>query len=322
MMRIAYAGAAFAVIALAGCSPSGDGATLQGYVEGTYVYIAPEASGRIVSLAATAGAPVAAGAILVRLDDADEKAAVSGGEARLAQAEAQLANLRSGKRPEEIAVIVAELEEARTAFNSAENDYRRQLVLREKAVVPQSAVDDAKTRRDTAEAHVTATERQLDVARLPARPEEIAAAERNVAAQEAALAQARIALDRRTLTAPAAAEVEETFYQPGEVVPAGQPILSLLPDANKKIRFFLPEPRLDGIRIGGRVAMSCDNCPAGLFAEITFVSTEAEFTPPVIYSRDNREKLVFRVDARPLDAAAALKVGQPVDIHLADGGAS
>src|SRR5690606_34610276 len=111
--------------------------------------------------------------------------------------------------------------------------------------------------------------------------------------------------------------VEETFFEPGEMVAAGQPIASLLPDANKKVRFFIPEPMLATARIGDRVEIACDNCPEGLAAEITFISTEAEFTPPVIYSKDNREKLVFRADARPLGDASGLKVGQPLDIRLA-----
>ena len=97
--------------------------------------------------------------------------------------------------------------------------------------------------------------------------------------------------------------------------------MSLLPDANKKIRFFLPEPLLATIKVGDRVRVGCDNCGAGLEAEITFIASQAEFTPPVIYSKDNREKLVFRVDARPLGDAAALKVGQPLDITLTASGA-
>ena len=107
---------------------------------------------------------------------------------------------------------------ARTAFNSATDTYNRQLVLREKGVVPQSAVDDAKTARDSAAAQLEAAERQLEVARLPARPDEIAAAERNVAAEEANLSQAKIALDRRTIEAPATGMIEETFFEPGREV--------------------------------------------------------------------------------------------------------
>ena len=136
---------------------------------------------------------------------------------------------------------------------------------------------------------------------------------------EAALARARTALERRTLTAPAAGLVEETFFEPGEYAQAGAAIVSLLPDADRKIRFFVPEPRLATVSIGSRVAVTCDNCPAGLEGEVTFVSSAAEFTPPVIYSQEAREKLVYRVDARPLGEARDLKVGQPVDVTLPAG---
>jgi HlyD family secretion protein len=305
----------FAPLLLAGClgSDSGD---LQGYVEGTYVYVSAESAGRIVERPVAAGDTVEEGAVLARLDDSEEKEAVAGAEARLAQANAQLANLRSGQRDEEISVIAARLAEARTSFNLAEEDYRRKLVLRERGIVAQSSVDDAKAKRDTTESNASAIERELIVAKLPARPEEISAAERNVAAEEAALAQARIQLDRRVLTAPASGRVEETFYEPGERVSEGQPVVSLLPDANRKIRFFLPETELSRARIGQRIDVACDGCSEGLAAEIDLIATEAEFTPPILYSKDSREKLVFRVEARPLDAAAELKVGQPVDVRL------
>jgi len=307
-----------AALLLAGCSGNG-GDHLQGYVEGTYVYVSAEASGLVVERPVKAGDTVAEGALLARLDDADQKEAVAGAEARVAQAKAQLANLQSGKRAEEISVIAAQLEEALSALNLAEENYQRQSVLRERGIVAQSVVDDAKAKRDTAKASAEATERELLVAKLPARPEEIAAAERNVAAEEATLAQARIQLERRHLTAPADGRVEETFYEVGERVAASQPVISLLPDANLKVRFFLPEAKLATIKIGDRVAVSCDGCADGLAAEIDRIATEAEFTPPVLYSKDSRTKLVFRIEAKPLNAATALKPGQPVDVTLEGG---
>lgn len=301
---------------LAACSAQNDG-TLQGYVEGTFVYVSGESAGKLVERPATAGAPVEQGAVLFRLDDANEKAQLAAAEARLAQAEAQLADLQSGKRPEELAVLSAQVDAARTAFNSASDTYDRQLRLLERGVVSQTAVDNAKTARDSAEAQLQAAERQLDVARLPARPDEISAAERNVAAEQATVDQAKIGLARRTVVAPATGRIEETFFEPGEQVSVGAPVVSLLPDSNRRVRFFLPERQLALVKVGDHVAVSCDNCPANLMAEVTFVSSQAEFTPPIIYSRGNREKLVFRVQARPLDDAAVLKVGQPVDVRLA-----
>jgi HlyD family secretion protein len=300
---------------LAGCSGN-NGPEYQGYVEGTYVYVSAENAGRIVERPVAAGDIVEEGAVVARLDETEQKEAVAGAEARLAQAKAELSNLQSGKREEEISVIAAQLSEARANYNLAEEDYRRKLVLREKGIVAQSVVDDAKAKRDTAQASVEAVERELIVAKLPARPEEIAASERNVAAEEAAVAQARIQLDWRTLTAPEAGRVEETFFEPGERVNAGQAVVALLPHANRKVRFFLPEEDLSRAKIGATVSVSCDGCADGLTAEIDLIATEAEFTPPVLYSKDSRDKLVFRIEARPIGAAMDIKVGQPVDVRL------
>ncbi len=306
--------AVLAALTLAACG-NGNG-TVQGYVEGTYVYVSPDAGGRVITRPATAGTRVAEGDVLFTLDDADQKQAVAGAEARLAQAEAQLADLQTGQRPEEIDVLAANLRAARTSFTQADDDYTRQLSLLAKGVVAQSVVDNAKAKRDAAAAQADAAQQQLLVGKLPARPEEMDAAQKNVAAVEADLAQATIALDRRQVKAPAAGLIEETFFEPGEMAGAGQPVLSLLPDANRKVRFFVPERSLAAVAVGQRVAVSCDGCPAGLTADVEFVASEAEFTPPIIYSKDSRDKLVFRVDARPAGDATMLKVGQPLDITL------
>ncbi|HVY20720.1 MAG TPA: HlyD family efflux transporter periplasmic adaptor subunit [Bauldia sp.] len=302
-------------LALGGCNSSE--APLQGYVDGTYVYVAAEAGGRVTARPAMAGTRVKAGDVLFTLDEADQKEQVAGAEARLAQAQAQLANLQTGARPEEIAVLASTLSAARTAQTQADDDYTRKLTLLTKGVVAQSVVDDAKAKRDSAEAQADAAERQLLVAKLPARQEEIDAAEKNVAAMQADLAQAHTAFDRRQIKAPADGLIEETYFEPGELVAAGQAVVSLLPDTNRKVRFFVPERMLSSVAPGKTVNVGCDGCAAGMSAEVTFVATEAEFTPPIIYSKESRDKLVFRVDAKPVGDAATLKVGQPLDIRLA-----
>lgn len=306
-----------APLALAACS--GGDQPLQGYVEGTYVYIAADSAGRVVERPVSAGERVAAGDVVFALDDAEQREAVAGAEARLAQAEADLANLKTGQRPEELAVLAANLSAAEAALRTAEEDLARKQALLERGVVARSVVDDAIAARDTALAHVDAAQRQVSVAELPARPEQIAAAERNVAAQEAALAQSRIQLERRRVVAPAAGLVTQTTFEIGEQVPAGQSVVTLLPDANRKVRFYVPETSLSQVAIGDAVAVSCDGCAAGLKANVDFVSANAEFTPPVIYSRDSREKLVFRVEAKPAGDALALNIGQPVDVRLGAG---
>ncbi len=300
---------------LAACS-SDDDQLLQGYVEGIYVNIAAETGGRLIERPVRAGQRVSPGDLLFSLDDADQLEAVAAAEARLAQARAELANLKTGKREEEVAVIAADLARERTAFNHAEDDYRRKLQLRQSGFAAQSILDDARTRRDTAEASAEAIERQLLVARLPARPEQVEAAERNVAAFVATLSRARIRLDRRTMVSPVAALVEDTLFEVGELVGSGRTVVSLLPDDNRMIRFFVPQAELAGTGPGQTVGVGCDGCAEGMTAIIEFVATEAEFTPPIIFSQDTREKLVFLVEARPTDGALKLKVGQPVDVTI------
>jgi HlyD family secretion protein len=151
---------------LSGCFGADDEG-FQGYVEGTYVYVSAETAGRLVERPVYAGGTVEAGAVVARLDDSEEKEAIAEAEARRAQAKAQLANLLSGQRDEEISVIASRLSEARANFNLAEEDYRRKLLLRERGTVSQSVVDDAKAKRDAASATVEGTERELIVAKLP-----------------------------------------------------------------------------------------------------------------------------------------------------------
>jgi HlyD family secretion protein len=106
--------------------------------------------------------------------------------------------------------------------------------------------------------------------------------------------------------------VEEVFFHAGEWAAANQPILSLLPDERIKLRFFVPERSLAAYRVGRAIRFACDGCPKGLTARIDFVSPRPEFTPPVIYSREARDRLVYLVEARP---SVRLNPGQPVDVE-------
>jgi HlyD family secretion protein len=140
-------------------------------------------------------------------------------------------------------------------------------------------------------------------------------AEATMRTAEARLNSARTRLERRKVASPAAGSVQEVYFRVGEMVPAGRPILSLLPPGNARVRFFVPQAILPRVRIGDPITVSCDGCAAGLTARINFVSAQAEFTPPIIYSAEERSRLVFRVEAIP-DAGQGLRVGQPVSVGL------
>jgi HlyD family secretion protein len=139
---------------------------------------------------------------------------------------------------------------------------------------------------------------------------------------EAALRQAKANLEwaqtrlaRRNAHSPGDGTIEQIYYRPGETVPAGRPVVALLPPGNLKIRFFAPQAVLPELKYGDVVGISCDGCDKGLTAKISFIARSAEFTPPVIYSQEERAKLVFLIEARP-EHPEKFRVGQPVTVTL------
>ena len=285
-----------------------------GYVEAEYVYVTSTIGGTLIRLDVERGRTVAAGAPLFGLDDAPERAARDEAQARLAQAEAQLDNLRTGRRQPEIDAILAQRAQAEAALRLSEAEFARQMQLRATGVVAQQRVDEARAQRDRDRARVEELIAQIRVARMEAREDEIRAAEAAQAAARAALVQADWRLGQKAGTAPAAGLVVDTLYRPGEMVQAGTPVVQLLPPANIKIRFFVPQAVVAQIAVGQTLRVTCDGCPGPVAASVRYVSPRAEFTPPVIYSREQRARMMFMVEARPLERPEALRVGQPVDV--------
>jgi HlyD family secretion protein len=235
----------------------------QGYAEGEYLRLGAPQAGWIESVEVERGAQVMAGTRLFTLESEQQRAAVREAEGRLATAEAQLADLKLGRRPEEIAQIEANLSEAKAGLSYAEQDLRRQRMLARADVAAQARLDLARSAALEAQARVAAMEAQLAAARLPARTDQIVAAEATVASARAALAQAAWLLDQRTIRAPADALVEDTVRKAGEWVSAGGTVISLLPAGNVKVRFFVPEPALPAVRTGQRVVLHCGRLSGG-----------------------------------------------------------
>jgi HlyD family secretion protein len=180
-----------------------------------------------------------------------------------------------------------------------------------KGIYAPARLDDARAVANAAQAQVVAARRQRDAATLGAREDQVRAAEFRVVQASAGLSGAQARLADLSPTAPAAARVEEVFFQPGEWAAANQPILALLPDDRIKLRFFVPAADLAAYAPGAVVRFACDGCPKNLTAKVTYISPRPEFTPPVIYSREARDRLVYMVEARP---SARLNPGQPVDV--------
>ena len=301
-------------VLLAACGQSAE-RPLQGYIEGEYVRIAAPFAGWLQQLAVQRGDSVAAGAPVFTLERENEQAARRQAEQQLESAQARRANLLTGKRPAEVEVVAEQLRQAQAARDLSAANLKRQEALSKSGFISDAALDDVRTKLRNDEAHVEELKASLATAKLPARPDEIRAAEADVAAARDALAQADWKLGQRVVAAPASGRVSDTYYVVGDWVPAGGVVVSLLPPANVKIRFYVPEPMLGGIRLGQTVRFACDGCGSAQNATVSFVADRAEFTPPVLYSRDNRAKLVFLVEAKPApDIAARLNPGQPVDV--------
>jgi len=284
-------------------------------MEAELTLIGPEGGGRIVALHVREGDDVVTDALLFELDSSVQAVQVAEATARLAEARAQLDNLTDQQmRAQEIAVLEARKRRAEAALEFSRKELERKSRLFLRRVVPESQVETAQAAVDRDAAELAEAQRQIDVAHLAARSAQIKAAEAMVEAAEAGVRQARIALDKRRVRAPEAGRIQEVYFRSGEVVTASRPVLGLYPPGRLKARFFVPEPRLSSISIGTVVTLSCDGCASGLTARVDFVSSEAAFTPPVIYGPKERAKLVFRVEARAEGPATALSPGQPVSV--------
>jgi HlyD family secretion protein len=311
----AWTAAPLPLLLLAACqAPPPEG--WSGYAEGELVYVAAPVAGRLVRLEVAAGDGVQAGRPLFALEASLEQAAEAEARSRRLSAEAQAANTDKGRREPEIAVTRAQLDQARSAAQLAASDLARQQQLLAQGFVAKARVDDATTLLTQARARVAELEAALGVARLPARVDERAAARELAAAAQGSEAQAAWRLAEKRQSAPVAGQVNEVFMRVGEWVPAGQPVLALLPPAQRKARFYVPETEVGALKLGQTVQLHCDGCGAAIPARLSFIANGPEYTPPVIYSNAQRSKLVFLVEARPLKAedAERLHSGQPLEV--------
>jgi HlyD family secretion protein len=252
---------------------------LQGYGEADYIYLASQESGVLGELYVREGDVVEAGARVFTLDP--ERLSLN----------AQSANAQA-------AAASSAIRTAQAQANLAQANYARGLELFNRGFYPRARLDSDRAARDTATA-------------------QLAQARREASAVGASSGLARQRVSDLGGAAPSGGTIEQIYLRPGEIVTAGQPIAALLTPENMKVRFFAPQALLAELRVGARVQVSCDGCEAPQAATISFIAREPQFTPPVIYSLDQREKLVFLVEAR-LDAAGPIRPGMPVDVRLTD----
>jgi HlyD family secretion protein len=300
--------------------PANQDAEFPGYMEADLVLVGSEQGGRVLTLSVEEGNQVKAGDPVFTLESSEQEAAVAAAKSRVEQAEAQLADVKAQlQRPEEINVLEASLNEAKAMLQVSTNNLERAQALFDKGWTTKAALDQTIAEHDRNQAAVVEAEKRITAAQLTGRSDMIDAAAANAEAARHALAEAEKNLSKRQVLSPADGSVEEVYFRPGEVVNAGQAVVALLPPRNLKVRFFVAEPVRAKLQVDQRVALSCDGCPPDLHAKINFIARDAEFTPPVIFSREQRQKLVYLVEARPEGAATDLTAGQPVTVTL-DGG--
>ncbi|MEP6669717.1 MAG: HlyD family efflux transporter periplasmic adaptor subunit [Chthoniobacter sp.] len=304
------------LVAFAGCDRHARD-RVQGYVEGEFVYVASPFAGQLETLSVQRGAWVKAAEPLFALECGLETAAREEAERKLNQGRANLEDAKKGKRPAELESAEAQLKQARAASILSEQEFKRQDDLHRRGVTSGEDYDRARSARDQDNHRVQQLEADLETAHLGSRVDQVAAAEANVRALEAALAQAEWNLAQKRQSAPQNGLVFDTLYQQGEWVAAGHPIVALLPPENIKVRAFVPEEKVGTLRPGGTASVFVDGVKEPFVGKVTFISPQAEYTPPVIYSQESRKKLVFMIELR-FDAASAAKLhpGQPVDVEF------
>jgi len=283
-----------------------------GYVEGEYIHIAPIAAARVEMLEVQRGDRVEAGQLLVQMENRDAAFALAGAEAAYTRAASALADLEKGGRTPEIAASEAAVASARAHADQTAREAVRQERLLAQRVSSPAQLDDARAAADMAQAALHEAEARLAVVALPARPDAIAAARATLSEAGANREAMEWQLQQRRLTAPAPGIVTDILRHPGEMAGPSAPVLVFLPDGALRLRFYVSEADISALALGTRLTVGCDGC-APVTATVSFIADEAEFTPPVIYARDSRQKLVYLVEAVP-DPGNALKPGQIVEV--------
>lgn len=304
---------ALGLVSLGACQRDSSGA-YQGYLEADYAYVGAPVAGRLVQLPVQRGSRVEAGTPLFALDGELERQQLAEAQGRLQQAQAQRADLNLGRRPEEIQVIAERVREARSALALAERELKRAAEMQKRGLASDELRDRAAATQAQAQARLASTLAEQRSAELGGRPDAQTAADAAVAAAQAVVGQASWRVDQARVDAIAAGRVEDTLFQVGEWVPAGAPVIKLLPEQGPFVRFFVPVAELSQWTPGTLIAVDCEGCAAAQSAKVEFIAAAPEYTPPIIFSESRNEDLVYRVEAR-FDAPTLLAPGLPVRVR-------
>lgn len=305
-----------AMLIVTGCDNKPDN-MLSGYSHGEFVYLSYSSTAKIEQLFIKKGDNVTPGQELVKIESFDAQNIFLRAEEKLSAESALLRNLESGERPEELDIIRAQIKKARSAESQVKRQLERYRNLYASRAISLAEWEDIRDELTQKGAQVEELINQLKARQLPARQDEISKQLSMVAAAKLERDKALWDVQQTTIVSPVNAKVFDIIYRTGERPTAGRPIISLLPPENIKVRFFIPEALLGKFKIGSKVKLICDGCAEPIPGVINYINPEAEFTPPVIYSTNRREKLIFMAEAIPaLKQAGLMKIGQPFDVEI------
>lgn len=305
-----------AILLLAGCDRQ-EAMEFTGYSYGDFIYLSHGKTEKIQEVLVRKGEFVKKGQVLVRMDSFTDENALLLAEKKFQSESALLKNLQSGERPEELNIVRAQLERANSAARLAKNQLTKYRPLFLKKLI--STLEWETIQDDYAQkiAQVNELSHQLTAKGLPAREAQIASQTSIVELAKAEWDKAKWDLQQNTIVAPQDSQVYDIIYRSGERPVAGKPVISLLPPENIKIRFFIPEDKLASLNVGMKMSVMCDNCHQPISGEINYISPQAEYTPPVIYSAERRDKLMYMAEVFPEKGSGNLiKLGQPVRVGV------
>jgi HlyD family secretion protein len=323
-IKLSLLAASLAVAALlfaSACSRSSHGRNgelvLSGNLEVDDAQLGFKSAGRVVERLVSEGDRVQTGQLIARLDDAEQKAQVALRRAELAAAEAGLAELNAGSRPQEIAASSATLRSAEADRDRLRIDFARQQDLRTKDVISDRDFDATQAQLKVAEARVAEASERLKLVQEGPRAETIQQAQARVEQARASLSLANTLLDNTRLTSPLSGAVLSHNIEPGEFVSPGTPVVTVADTERIWVRAYLNQPDLGRVRLGQKVVVRTDSFPGRDFeGTVGFISSEAEFTPKTVQTPKERVKLVFRLKIHVANPKDELKPGMPADVIL------
>jgi HlyD family secretion protein len=304
-----------AVMAMVTGRYGNDGKVYQGYIEGKYTYVASAVAGTLQNVPVSRGETIKQGQLLFKLDPEPEVSQLEAARQNLVRTQQMLQDLQKGQRDTVIKAIEAQRLQAAANLDFAAKTLERYQRLYKTNTISKASLDQAVSNYDALSEKLKEINSNLNEAKLGARENMIAAQKALVDSNAATLKQADWALKQKISYAPKDGILFDNLYETGEFVAAGSPIVIILPRDTFKVIFFIPQRMLSTVALGDVLKFSCDECKDNYKATVSFISPEPEYTPPVVFSQDSKDKLVYRIEAKVASPDnAKINVGQPVDV--------